>query len=369
MDAQNELIDVLEICQHMHQRSMYEDLEIDGEVRATLRDARTPRYLFHIEEFVADLLRSDELAFTETEANELGCVREGRLAKRYYGKVSGWICLYQEGTHYAPKVSAFYEACRDLDLMSGWDGFRPPRSRLREDGTRSMDLFNALIGLIRKRCGSRRFKEAERLSRLNAKRNVKRLMELEARMFSEGGDQGEGRSRWLILWLTLGYERRYRSSVTPELISEHRNKLLSARRTTKPMTGVKNYVWTIEAGADVGMHMHVLFFYASDRNHDEYYARQIGEYWVEKVTDGVGDYWNGNTPERKRHYQTSGFGIGVGQINSVDVEKRVALRKVLEYMAKADQYLRTKGLRRMRTIGWGKVPKKIKAGRRRGRDK
>ncbi|QDH62318.1 inovirus Gp2 family protein [Pandoraea pnomenusa] len=351
----------------MHQRSMYEERDVGGERKTALREKHSPRYLFDIEEFVTAVGQCDELAFVDVPTRHPGVsrVEERKLGRKYYRKVNKWIELYNDRYHYSPKVEVFHDICKEFGLISQGRCFRNPKSWANSDGTRYMDLFNTLIERIRTRCRSRKFKEAERLSRLNTKRNVKRLMELEGRMFSDGGHESEGRSRWLVLWLTLGYEKRYRGSITPEVIKEHRDKLLASRRLTGPMRRVKNYVWTIEEGDDVGLHMHVVIFYASDRNHDEYYARQIGEYWVNSVTRGIGDYWNGNTPERKRHYRTKGFGVGVGQINSGDAEMRTSLRKVLEYMAKADQYLRSKGLQRMRTIGWGKVPKKIKAGRKR----
>lgn len=58
-----------------------------------------------------------------------------------------------------------------------------------------------------------------------------------------------------------------------------------------------------------------------------------------------------------------GHGIGVGQIDWWDTEKREALRKNLIYLAKAEQYLLSWSTERIHTFGMGKVPKKVKVGR------
>lgn len=58
-----------------------------------------------------------------------------------------------------------------------------------------------------------------------------------------------------------------------------------------------------------------------------------------------------------------GHGIGVGQIDWCDREKRKALRKNLIYLAKAEQYLLSWSTERIHAFGMAKTPKKVKAGR------
>lgn len=222
-----------------------------------------------------------------------------------------------------------------------------------------MDHFNALIDQIYARCNTREFKERERLRKENSERNKKNVLALEEAMFSEEA----GRSRWLVLSLTLRYKPKYRRWITPEMIQQHRDRFLAARRFNNLMSGIRNHVWTIEQAEVGGLHLHVILFYVADSNHDAYIAKQIGEYWENIVTEGKGDYWNSNDRVLKKKYEERGHGIGVGQINWNDLEKRYALRINLVYLAKGEQYLMSKCTGGIRTFGMGVVRHKIKSGR------
>jgi hypothetical protein len=81
------------------------------------------------------------------------------------------------------------------------------------------------------------------------------------------------------------------------------------------------------------------------------------------VTKGKGDSWSSNQRRLKNGYERKGHGIGVGQINRRDTEKRKALRENLSYPAKAEQYLLIKGAEGMHTFGMGTVPDREGAGR------
>ncbi|TCK97136.1 hypothetical protein B0G74_3838 [Paraburkholderia sp. BL9I2N2] len=112
-----------------------------------------------------------------------------------------------------------------------------------------------------------------------------------------------------------------------------------------------------------GLHLPIILLCSAEHNHDEFIAKQIGEYWGDVVTEGTGDYWNSNKTELRPGYEKRGQGIGVGQINRDDTEKRKALRTNLLYLAKAEQYLMIKAAERIRTFGTVHVPHKVKSGR------
>ncbi|MEJ0003522.1 MAG: hypothetical protein WDN30_08120 [Pararobbsia sp.] len=221
-----------------------------------------------------------------------------------------------------------------------------------------MDAFNALIDEISRRCQSRQFTERERLRQLNAERNKENVLAMDEAMFSPD----TGRSRWLVLSLTLRYKPKYRRWTTPEIVQQHRERFFAARRFNDLMSGIGNFVWAIEQGEDTGLHLHVILYYSSEHNHDERIAKQIGEYWVNVVTDGKGDYWNSNQGWLKRRYEKKGHGVGVGQIDW-NSSKREALRENLIYLAKAEQYLMSWSVERIHTFGMGHVPTKLKQGR------
>lgn len=189
------------------------------------------------------------------------------------------------------RVEVFYDTCKAMELVGQHNFyFEEPGEIARADGARYMDAFNMLIEEVSVRCQSREFKERERLRLLNAQRNEKNVLAMEEAVFSEE----VGRSRWLVLSLTLRYEPKYRRWITPEIIQQHRERFFEARRYNELMSGIGNYVWAIEHGEDTGLHLHVILFYSSEHGHDEFIAKQIGEYWVDVVTDGKGSYWNSN---------------------------------------------------------------------------
>ncbi|KVR14092.1 hypothetical protein WK11_29130 [Burkholderia ubonensis] len=337
-----------------------EETNVDGKRKTIIHKGYASRHLFNIEKFVQSI-ETGWRGFVEevTRYGRVKKIRELYLGKRYYRFVNDWLQRYSDLHRYSARVDAFYDVCKELGLIGERPfAFGQPEDAARSDGIRYMDVFNLMIEQIRVRCQSREFKERERLRLFNSKRNVENVLSLEEAMFSEE----TGKSRWLVLSLTLRYQSKFRRWITPEIVQQHRDRFFRARRCNKLMSGIKNYVWAIEQGEDTGLHLHVILFYSADHNRDEFIAQQIGEYWVDVVTEGKGDYWNGNADWLKKSYEKK-RGVGVGQINWKDDPKRKALRENLAYLAKAEQYLMLKDAENIHAFGTGRVPTKAKAGR------
>lgn len=319
--------------------------------------------LYMIEQFVKDIEKGWMGGFTEefTKYSGLKTYRQLFLGKRYYHLLNSWIRGYSGLNRYSARVQLFYEVIGAMNLFDcvGKIPFRfgDPGQTDAYQGVRYMDWFHALIENIRIRCRSRDFKERERLRRVNAKRNEKNVLAMEEKMFSE-----RGRSRWLILSLTLQYRKEYRSEITPRIVQKHRAKFFSSRRSNKLMRGIKSYVCSMEQGSDTGLHLHMILFYSSDSNRDERIARKIGEYW-EEVTQSMGEFWNSNAGWLKHGYAKRGHGVGVGQINWNDHEKREALRRNLIYLTKPEQNLMVNADEGIRTFTMGHMPIKASSGR------
>ncbi|MDN7437394.1 inovirus-type Gp2 protein [Burkholderia multivorans] len=354
--------EALEVIARLDERTNIEETDIDGERRVFIHKGYASRHLFEIEKFVKAVEKGwggfvDEI----TRYSRVRVIRELFLGKRYYRFMNDWLKRYSDVYHYSARVEVFYDVCKELGLIGHQYPFAlsQPDEVIRTDGMRCMDAFNILIEQIRERCQSRAFKERERLREANARKNKTNVLALEEAMFSKE----TGRSRWLVLSLTLRYKPQFRRWITPEVIQQHRDRFFAARRFNTLMSGIANYVWAIEQGEDTGLHLHVILFYSAEHNHDEHIAKQISEYWVNVVTEGKGDYWNSNAAWLKRSYEKRGHGVGVGQIDWKDTKKREALRKNLVYLAKSEQYLMLKSANRIRTFDMGQVPKKGKTGR------
>jgi hypothetical protein len=90
-------------------------------------------------------------------------------------------------------------------------------------------------------------------------------------------------------------------------------------------------------------------------------AKAIGEYWVKVITKGRGSYWNSN--RFKAIHQRFGHGVGTGEINWNDVAKRNALRRNIEYMTKAEQFVMSKNSKKARLFGTSVPAAKKRLGR------
>ncbi|MDR5855985.1 inovirus-type Gp2 protein [Caballeronia sp. LZ062] len=351
--------EALEVIAHLDERMNLEETNINGRSTFVIHQGYGSRHLFGIEKFVKAIQRGWKGGFIEKTARYSGrkTIHELYLGKKYYRLLNDWIERYSDQYRYSARVEVFYSVCKAMGLIGQQNfHFEEPGEIARADGARSMDAFNMLIAEISMRCESREFKEEERLRQFNTKRNEENVLAMEEEMF-------EAKGRWLVLSLTLRYKPKYRRWITPETMQQHRDRLFAARRFNKLMAGIRNYVWAIEQGHDTGLHLHVILFYSGEHNHDEFIAKQIGEYWVDVVTEGKGDYWNSNRAWLKKRYEKFGHGIGVGQIDWSDTKKREALRKNLVYLAKAEQYLMSWSVERIRTFDMGQVPKKLKSGR------
>lgn len=354
--------EALEVIARLDDRINLEEAEVDGRRQVFIHKGYASRYLFEIEKFVQSIESGKQGGFVEEVSRYSGVarIRPLYLGRYFYRLVNDWLQRYSNVHHYSARVEVFYDVCKELGMIEPYPFvFGSPGEIARADGARYMDAFDMLIEKIRERCQSREFKERERLRQANAEKNKTNVLALEEAMFSKE----MGRSRWLVLSLTLRYKPQYRRWITPEVIQQHRDRFFAARRFNTLMSGIANYVWAIEQGEDTGLHLHVILFYSGEHNHDEHIAKQIGEYWANVVTEGKGDYWNSNAAWLKRSYEKRGHGIGIGQINWNDTKKREALRKNLVYLAKSEQYLMIQGAERIRTFDMGQVPKKAKAGR------
>jgi hypothetical protein len=329
-----------ELDEHLH---VSQSKEGHLEIEQGFRDL-TP--LIDIECFVNKVLESSGLAYEEikNEEGEVVGVKEKTLAefypkiKTFYGysylsdryelseQVKLFFVVIEEFHHllqisfklpitkYRGKVLSFHE---------GYKYFNDFVQRLREQGV-DRDFL----------CRKRRRERNSRDSTLSAKRYVNQLFEL--------------KSKLLVVRVDLSYYKEYASSVTPELARKHRERLLNNLRSKAVFRDCVGYIWKLEWGCSKGAHGHYLFFFDGNKKQKhQYLGDQIGVYWKEKVTDGLGTYFNVNRKKYKYN--------GVGMIDHSDIGKRKILTDiVIPYMTKQEQFLRAK-TKGMRTFGKGTV--------------
>jgi hypothetical protein len=183
-------------------------------------------------------------------------------------------------------------------------------------------------------------------------RHKRKVLALEEGMF-------EWRSRHLIISVTFNYKPEFRNKMEFNDICRHRDNFINNMKMNSLLEKINGYAWKIEEGqgekeASGGLHIHWIFFYDGKSKLDVSIARSLIAYWSERVTEGKGDGWNSNY--RKERYEEYGHGIGVGQINRNDIDKRDALRENLIYLTKITPYPATRTSRYQHTFGTSQLP-------------
>ncbi|MDR5855503.1 inovirus-type Gp2 protein [Caballeronia sp. LZ062] len=359
----NEILEdqeALEALSRLDERLNHERVVHDGELRTLVH--ASSRYLFYIDQFVREIEQGARLGFVEelTPYAKKKRIRTFPLAKKYYRKLNDWLGRYSERASYSTHIEAFYDACKELGLIGkNRFGFGEPGDTDIDNDIPYTSWFNELVMKIHERCSRREFKERERLRRVREKEQIRRLEEFEAELFSL-----RGRSRWLVLSLTMEYRAEYRRWITIDDVQKHRDKFFEKRRSKRHlMSCVKAYVWAMEEGEKTGFHLHVLLFCECVTRDDEGLAHQIGNYWNEEVTEGKGKFWNSNQEWLKSRYAKHGHGVGVGQIDRTNDGMREALRVNLRYVVKAEQFFQIRCDGNVRSFGMSGVPKRLKDGR------
>ncbi|WP_374408813.1 hypothetical protein [Hydrogenophaga sp.] len=311
-----------------------------------------------IEDFIKDITKYSNFAYDQEFLSKRQLLIENRELSRYFNHLDSCLDSYSVEYVYCPQVQLFFDACKSLEIYPGWHYFTKPLDPcINTSYINCADLFNKLIDKIRLIHGSSEYKK--KLHNFN-----KHVQKRTARVLTWEQDLFEWRSRHLILCLTLSYKAQYRSDITVERIQDDLFRLLNGRRHNALLNGINAYCWKIEEGGKVGMHVHLVMAYKTTSNRDICIADQIGQHWESVITDGMGQFNNENR-HRGSHWIQE-LGMSTGQINHNDEVKRNGLRKLLEYLAKADQYLKHKRTAKTRTFQLSQIPEKSQRGRPRG---
>ena len=89
------------------------------------------------------------------------------------------------------------------------------------------------------------------------------------------------------------------------------------------------YAARLEHGADRRWHYHVVFFYDGQKLKNDYLlAQDLGKYWVDTITRGLGSYYSANM--NSGNYQV----FAVGMIDYRELGRIENLKATLNYLVK-----------------------------------
>jgi hypothetical protein len=302
-----------------------------------------------------DFDKSSTGFIVERDSKNRPIIKAMPLGERYWTSVMLFFKQYAFDERYvfSPHVRALRDAFIALDLHPEMYPFHSlPIGAA--SGKTPHELFNDVLAKAGEIISTPEFRRRLGVRIRRAKRNEEQALAIEQKVF-------ENKSRQLVLVLHFGYDEKHRLKITLKEIQAHRKKFFNNCRTNKLLRGIRDYIWKIEEGDESGLHLHVLIFYSADSCRDVQIARLIGEYWTSVVTGGKGRYWNSNAD--KAFHDKYGHGVGTGEIDWDDHQKREALRTNIRYMTKADQFLRMKYGDHCRLFGTSQVEEKKKSGR------
>lgn len=146
-----------------------------------------------------------------------------------------------------------------------------------------------------------------------------------------------GPSDLLFVRVDLGVRQGFQSQIHVFQIKEMFDRLNSNRRC-KPSI-FRHYVgmiWTLEWTPEKTYHYHCLFIFDAKKvQNDIEIANQIGYYWINEITDGLGSFWNSNA-----HTQEF-LQCGIGRIKYWELNKiHNLMTRVVSYITKPDGMVR-----------------------------
>lgn len=158
--------------------------------------------------------------------------------------------------------------------------------------------------------------------------------------------------------------KRWRDSDFDE-ITLRVDRLLNNRRTNAAFAQWVGYIVKFEFAPERGYHAHaIIFYHGSNVKNDSFHGLAIENYWIDKITAGLGTCHCANRSENKKKYRY----VAVGMIDHRDAQKRVHLGRVINYLCKTDLNITSKRTAGQKLIRKGQLPRlteRRRTGRRR----
>lgn len=138
-------------------------------------------------------------------------------------------------------------------------------------------------------------------------------------------------SKLLAIRLDLGIKKESAPLINHHFMNEAFTRLRNNLRHNKLFEHYITYVAKLEYGIDKAWHYHVLLFFNGQKvNRDIWLSQQIGEYWVNTITRGIGSYYSCNMN------QNTYISNGIGMVPYGDNTKINSLKMAASYLTKVD---------------------------------
>lgn len=206
-------------------------------------------------------------------------------------------------------------------------------------------LLNTIALAIRKKAKAKPFRSAIQHARQETQRAKKSMIAPVVRSL-------QACKRVLVIREDFLYRNDGGKQPTVEQVAKDLAKLLNNRRHNAIFCHLVGYVWKIEVGLLRGPHIHCIFLFDGNFvQKDDHHSLEIGRYWEEVITEKRGTFEACNA--KKRRYRD----LGIGMIHVTDVDKLMVLGKIIDYLSKTTQAMRSPGVRSFGTSLAPRAPK------------
>jgi hypothetical protein len=305
-----------------------------------------------IDAFVQKALDTDLPGYIATTVpnGRLSWIRQSWV-EPYYRSVTSAIfpLMYEQFDVRNVFVELFLQACSELQIFE-WPSHVFAQRGAKTDA--NAVAFNDLIVTIRRLASRRPYPSRIWHARNDWKASLSSCERFVEKLFTQ-------RSRYAVVRVDLAYLKEHAFDVFTADARADMSRLLQKIRRGKKLKkkcrerdlfcNLAGYIWKLEYGTDRLLHFHCFFFFREKNGRQAgYWAQEIGNYWVEVVTQGRGTIENCN-------FRWSGHpDEGIGEVNRNDSAKRENLQRALAYLFKAEQCLPIrKSDPRWRTFGKG----------------
>ena len=294
-------------------------------------------YLEKLEFFVIDVIKTKQmdtlLTLNRTDGNVPRWLVTGfiRMPGFLYA-----ICQLPRRYRYTNCINLFIDSCEVLGMIcDDVAGSRLSKVDFNTQSDEHWTLFVQFIGVIYREGNSAGFKtKLIRTLRLINYREGEYTSFVQA-LFN-------AHSRIVVLRIDFEYQKGIARTVSLSEALDDLDHLVANMRNNAMFDHMLGYIFKVEYGVDRGIHIHsILFFNGSRRNGANHigHAKQIGDYWQNKITLGRGTYWNVNA--KIEQYRQKGIcGIGPIHWHEYDVQANL-LNMVIHYVCKEQQMIRS----------------------------
>ena len=161
----------------------------------------------------------------------------------------------------------------------------------------------------------------------------------------------ENHSKLCVVRLDLHLGKANNEHLNLASARKHISRFTNNQRHNQLFADKVAHVIKLELSHRRGYHFHVfIFFDGQAKRNADYYANEIGHYWINTITKGNGSFYSCH--QHKNRYKRCGIGL----VDWDDQEKISALLYAMSYVAKSDQHFREKDSRKQRAWFTSPIP-------------